>query len=200
MRRAGMTLLELVVAIAVSGVALSAGYAAFAHLLDVRREGATRAEHLVRAASVRHTLTEWVGGAHLTGERGDPAFTGLTGDLRGLPDDELAFLATAAAPYREGGTIVRLFIERDADAGRGLVAELSSPDGRERARRVEVVPEAVGLRARYLLSGGDGRRWIPGMVSGVELPVAVELTIIFPEDSTVPEILRFPLLVPVAGR
>jgi prepilin-type N-terminal cleavage/methylation domain-containing protein len=192
----GMSLLELIVGLTITGVVLAAGYAAFSSILDHRQRADETTRELAHAAAVRHTLTAWLAGARLTAEQDGPDFRGFDGEHHGLPDAELTFLTTAATPLDVGHTIVRLYIDRDeATPARGLTAELLEWRGQKLAR-LEIDPRAAGLGLRYLTGVSGHRRWLPSWISSSVLPLGVELVLVSDEADPLPDLLRLPILVP----
>jgi hypothetical protein len=203
-----MTLLELVVGLTVVGLALSAGYAGLASILDHRERVDAAATEELRAASVRRTLAEWLGGARLLVGEAGPTFQGLDGSRRvniaertgrseELPDDELTFLTQAPTPLEGGDVIVRLYVDRDSmTPERGFSAELSTWRG-STGRRVELVPEATGLDLRYFSRVAGERGWLPSWVSSTLLPAGIELTLSAGSADSLPPLLRLPIVVPL---
>jgi len=195
-RQRGMTLLELVIGITVTGLALSAGFGALATLSERRERMDEAMDVVTHAATLRADLASWIGGAHLLAEEGGPNFRGLDGVQGRLPDDELSFLTTAPTPLGTGETIVRLYVDRDsATLEQGLIASFAEWRGRGTAR-LELEPHVVGIDARYL-SGVLGRpAWLSSWISSTLLPAAVEIKFVAAASDTLPPLLRLPLHVP----
>ena len=193
---AGMTLLELVVGITITGLALSAGFGALAALGDRRARMDATMGVVEHAALVRAEVASWLGGAHLLAEEGGPDFRGLDGVRGRLPDDEITFLTTAPTPFGTGETVVRLYVDRDgATPQRGLTAEFREWRGSGSAR-LELEPGVVALDARYL-SGVMGRpAWLSSWISTTLLPAGAELTLFAASGDTLPALLRLPIHVP----
>ncbi|HEX6369725.1 MAG TPA: prepilin-type N-terminal cleavage/methylation domain-containing protein [Longimicrobium sp.] len=189
---AGMTLLELLVGLAVTGLVLAAGYGALASISDHRQRAAGALDEAARAAAIRRTLTEWIAAARLEPDGTGPEFRGVDAVDAGRDDDELTFL-TGAAAGREGGVpVVRLFVDRDpATPERGLVAELGGWRGAAR-ERVELAPAARGLQVRYLSALSRDPVWLPGWISSTVLPRALELRVDAAPDS-LPPLLALPV-------
>src|SRR5262245_20781110 len=104
-----MTLLELIVGLTVTGMAISAGMAALAALGDRRHQVDESVVIVARAAQQREEIASWISGARLIDEEGGPQIRGLDG-LRGqVPLDEISFLTTAPTPLGTGEAFVRLF-------------------------------------------------------------------------------------------
>ena len=197
--RAGMTLIELLVALTITGLVLAAGYAAFSTIADRREAIAAITEEAVRAASVRATLSDWLAGARMDIQSSQETFRGLDGVSDDLPDDQLTFLTAAGTPLGERETIVRLLIDRDeATPERGLVAELS--DRRRRAlRRLELLPAASSLDLQYLFGMQGARRWLPSWISSSVMPVGIQATIGAVSTDSLPPLFRLPIVVAFAN-
>lgn len=196
-----MTLLELLVGLVVTGVAVSAGYGAFTSIVDHRVRAEAQLDSLTRAAAVRRMLGSWLSGARLTVDEAGPSFRGLDGSFEGTPDDELTFLSTATRPGQPRELVVRLYIDRDTlTPERGLTAELSIWPSTE-SERVEIEPSAGGLDFRYFTRTLGSTEWLPSWISSTVLPGGVELTLMNAQEDTLPALLRLPIVVPLgAGR
>jgi hypothetical protein len=194
-----MTLVELAVGLTITGIAMTAGYAALASILDHRSAAEKRIDAVARAAARRTVLRAWLEGARLTVDQDGPPFQGLDGTFHDLPDDELGFLTTADTPAKAAETVVRLFIDRDTlTPERGLTAELSTWHGIRR-ERVEIEPHASGLDLRYATRMLGRGEWLPSWISSTVLPVGVELTLSASEGDTLPPLLGLPITVPLGG-
>jgi prepilin-type N-terminal cleavage/methylation domain-containing protein len=202
---AGMTLIEVLVGLTITGVVMGVAYAAFASILDHRERAAEAHREIARAAAVRAALADWISGARLTAEEDGTEMRGLDGEYQGNGDAELSFLTTAVTPLEGGQTLVRLFIDRDESTlERGLTAELAEWRGTS-SKRIEVEPLATGLSLRYLSSVSGDVVWYPSWVSSSVLPLAVELTLSADADHNggdgLAPLIRLPILVPLrAGR
>jgi hypothetical protein len=202
-----MTLLELVIALTITGLMLSAGYATFATLADRRAVAAERADDVARAAALRRTLAGWLASARLTIEEDEIAFRGLDGvrstnhetiaaTTADLPDDDLTFLTTAPTPLGNGETLAHLYIDRtDQTPERGLVVELAEWRGTRRAR-VELDTTVAGLDVRYLSGVLGARQWLPSWVSTTVLPAGLELRLsAATTKDSLPPLLAVPITV-----
>ena len=200
--RAAFTLLELIVAITITGVAIASGYAAFGTLTDRQQIEVARSDVDARAAGVRRMVREWVVATRLT--------LGETAPFRGIDDvrlsadgaranDDLVFLTSASTPIGDGVTQIRLFVDRsDTTIERGLVAELVEWRG-TRSMRVEVAPEVDGFDVRYLSEILGARQWLPSWVSNTVLPAAVEVRLTAASGRTLHPLLALPMVIPVEG-
>ena len=176
-----MTLIELTVAMTVTGAALGVGYAGFAMLADRRMAAVSSAGEVVRATAVRRSLQGWLASARLTIEEDDVVFSAVDGVWRGangdLADDDLTFFTSASTPLGNGGTLVRLHVERGdtvPSAERGLVAELRSLRDERRMRMV--LDTLVATFDVAVLSSVLGERaWQTSWVSSTILPAGVRV-------------------------
>jgi hypothetical protein len=192
-----MTLLELVVGLTVTGVTVSAGYAAFSSMMDHRSAAQDRLDQVARAAEARSTLIGWLEGARLTPDQNGPQFRGLDGVYQGEPDDDLSFLTASPGSTRSGEAVVRLFIDRDSlTPERGLTAELHSSGA---AELIEIEPGAAGLDFRYSTSALGQIEWLPSWISSTVLPLAVEATLTAEQGDSLPALLRLPIVVPLGN-
>lgn len=195
--RRGMTLIELLVGLVITSLMLAGGYAALTSVVDHRAHVTRDLDEVAHAASVRRSLTGWLGGAMLRADGTGPEFRGLDGLDAGNDDDELAFLAGSNLGPEWDESAVRLFIDRDEKTPeRGLVAEVGNPR-ESRRERVMLVPGASGLEVKYLSALSRDPVWLPSWISTTVLPRAVELRVAGPPDS-IPPLLRLPVLVTLA--
>jgi hypothetical protein len=190
-----MTLIELVVALTITGLVMTSGYAAFSTMADRRAAAIRSMDEVESAAAVRSTLAEWLTGTELTIEDDDVVFRGLDGVRDGLPDDELSFRTNATTGTGRASSKIRLFIERnDSTPERGLVASVEIEPTRTR-RLIELEPSVTSLEIRYLSGLHGTRDWGTSWVSTTVLPLGVEVRLGGgPSDSLLP-LLRLPLLV-----
>ena len=196
----GMTLLELIVGITVTGVAVAAGMAAVAALADRRRQIETAGAETARAAVQRAEIVAWLSGARLTADEGGPLFNGLDGLDGHTPSDEVSFLTTAPTPLGAGETMVRLYLDRDTTTReRGLVAAFGEWRG-GRSARLELDSSVAGMDIRYLSGLLGPRGWLPSWISSTLLPAAVEIRVIAKPGKRLPPLLQMPILVPLRGR
>jgi prepilin-type N-terminal cleavage/methylation domain-containing protein len=197
--RRGMTLIELVVGLTVTGMATAAGYGIFAALVDQRDRVEQQINTVSRSAAARRMLVTWIQGARLTIEESGPPFRGMDGVYEHVPDDELSFLTTAPTPIEARETVVRLYVDHDRlTPEQGLTAELSAWPA-ARVERVEIEPHAAGLNFRYFTRMLGSSEWLPSWISSTVLPAGVELTLSAGTHDTLPSLLRFPIVLPVGN-
>jgi prepilin-type N-terminal cleavage/methylation domain-containing protein len=179
--RRGMTLIELTVALSITGLAIGVGYSGFAMLTDRRMEAASRAAETARASAVRRAVQTWLTAARLTIEEDEVLFRAVDGVWRSaageVADDDLTFFTSASTPLGDGGTIIRLHVERSdsiAAGQRGLVADLWSPDG---TRRLSIVLDTLvaTLDVSVLSSVLGDAAWQTSWVSSTILPAGVRV-------------------------
>lgn len=199
----GMTLLELVVALAVGGMALAAGGAAFAFLSDRRVAMMAEADRDGRALSARRALEHWFSEVWLAPDGRGTAFRGIDGTRRAhegeLADDEVSFLTAAPTPLGGDATLVRLFVARLPGSDDGaLVAEFR--DARPgAARRVTLAEGVAGFDARFYTQAFGRTEWLDSWASGTLLPGAVELRLVAAAGDSLPAALRLPITIPFAN-
>jgi len=196
--RWGMTLIELIVALTITGVALGSGYSAYATLADRRILADHQADAIARAAAIRSTLASWIAGARLTVEEDDIVFRSVGGTRHSLasalPDDDFTFFTSARTPVGNHGTIVHLFVNHDSTSEHGLIAELSEWAG-ERHSRIQIDSTVAGLDVKVLSTVLGRQSWLPSWVSSTILPAGARVTLLpHPGDSLLP-LLRLPITV-----
>ena len=196
----GMTVIELVVGLTVTALALTAGYATLGTLVDHRARVHDEAAETVRAAAVRRAIADWLAGAYATGAPLSPPFQVVHRRDRGRADDEIAFLTTARTPLGVGGGVtVRLFVDRDARTPeRGLTAEFGEWPG-TRADRLELDSSVVALDVRCLSAALGRREWMRGWSSAVLLPQGVELRAAAAAPERLTPLLRVPITARILG-
>jgi prepilin-type N-terminal cleavage/methylation domain-containing protein len=190
-----MTLLELLVGLAIAGLAVSGGYGALAAFTDQSERALRATGETTVAAAKRRMLVRLLEGARLSVDAVGPIFRGLDGIHGRTPDDELTFLTTAATDVSAARSMVRLYLDRDSlTPERGLTIEVARPEGRP-VRRIELAPGADGLDCRYFTRMLGRGEWLPSWISGTVLPLGVELTLIPARGDTLPALLALPIAV-----
>jgi hypothetical protein len=203
MNRRALSAVELMVAIAVTGMAASIGAATLALLGDRRAIVAAPPGDMERAAAVRRTLVAWLEGAHgpLSALSGAPAavFQLLDQTRQGRPADDLLFSTSAETPLGTGDALVRLHVVPDPEAPEhGLVADIAPSPG---AAGIRVVLDSTitELDAR-VLTDLAGPSWLPNFLSPQLVPRGVQLRLGGTSPGISP-LLRLPITVAVeAGR
>ena len=194
--RRGLTLIELMVALAISGIAISAGYTALGTLIDRRGAVDDVTADVTRAWTVRTTLTSWIEEARANAPG---AFRALDARRDDIPDDDFSFVTSARTPLGDGETAVHLHIARDsAGVALALVADLAEWRG---TRRMTVVVDSAvaGLDVRFRSGFVRRGEWLTSWISSSLLPNAVELRLISSPSLGLDALLREPVLVVLGG-
>lgn len=195
-RRGGFTLIELLVGLTVSALALTAGFAALSFVADRATQAEAATVSALEGVAVRELLVEWLTGARLRAPGNAGSFQGTDNEERGgLADDQLLFPTTARTPLHVRNTVVRLYVDREDETPEvGLVAELTERI-QDEPRRVELVPQVIGLDIHYLPEAADAFEWLPDWLGRNQLPRAVEVVLQVPAGDTLPPLLRYPIRV-----
>lgn len=206
--RVGMTLMELVIGLVITGLMAATGAAAFASLIDHRRiirEASTSTE---RAAALRDMIRSWIipGTIQLQvggGPRGlSPA--GAAAPREGASvaavsaaqaaGDEISFTTPALNPSLLGNVRIRLYVDGDVHTPeKGLTIEYQ-PNALLPLVRTMLDSTIDTLRVEYL----DQRtgRWIAAsqVVAGSTSPRAVRLTLLSGRPGAAPPLLSLPMI------
>ena len=196
--RRGLTLIELLVALSITGLVMASGYGALSVMMDHRARVMTATDAVASAGAKRRMLEGWLRGARLN-IYGDATFEGLHGVDADRPDDALTFLTSAPTPLSAQETLVRIYIDSDDNTPeRGLTVALTDRKGGA-TRRIEVDPRATALDIRYL-SGVFGKRtWLDSWASTTVLPSAVRITMSSEDPDSLPSLLRPAIIVPLGS-
>ena len=198
--RRGFTLLEVLVGLSVASLVMLAGMAALGTVSEHAGHAETATIDAVSGATQRALLVDWLSSARNRVPTGEQ-FEGLQQDLDGMMQDLLFFPTTARTPLDEPYTVIGLYIDIDPETPeRGLVAELTGSRLGDEARRFEIVPQAVRMDIRYLLSyGDDGPQWEEVWRSNQGLPRAIEITLHAAAGDSLPRLLRHPIRAATEG-
>jgi hypothetical protein len=112
---------------------------------------------------------------------------------RGMPDDDVRFVASSVGPIHPGPAGVRIWIDRQ-DGRTSALRALIQPINGERPVSIVLDSAATGLMIRYL---PDGRsRWTREWTTVDALPRAIELQVTHDEESGIEaKTTGLPLLV-----
>ena len=197
MSRSGMTLLELIVGLTITGMSVTAGYGALSTLITNGDRAGQELDATLTAAAERRALTQWLSGARLMIDEGSPTFRGLDGVDQDRPSDDLTFLTTSPTPLGTGNTVVRLYVDRDTlTPEHGLVAEFAGWPGRLQ-RRLELDRRVDGLDCRYYTRMLNEAEWLPSWISNTILPGAVEIRLLPAANDSLPPLLEMPVVVAI---
>lgn len=201
-RRSGMTFMELLVGLTLTGVMAAAGAAAFGSIIDHRRVIKESTVEMERAAALRDLLRTWIGSGEImiqrgglprVGGRGSSAMPG--GQAIGAAastGDEITVVTSAPNPAMAQALRMRLFV--DADQGtpeEGLTVEYQINNQSPLQRR-QLDASIGALKVEFL----DQRtnRWRPALEAAAIQPIAVRVALLPPEKDTLPAILQVPLV------
>lgn len=205
MTRRGMTLVELLAALAVTALAAGVGVGTLRLLSGQRARLDDAGSEVARAAALRGTLVSWLAGAHAAlspfGGAAPASFQLLDLERRGRASDELFFTTTASTPLAGGETAVRLYVDDDARTReRGLVAELSAWPGAP-VTRIELDSAVAEMDIRCQTDLARGRGWMPSFLSAQVVPRGIELRLRAARGGAIDPLLQLPIRVLVeAGR
>ena len=215
--RAGMTLLELVIALVILGMIATIGGSAFASIID-RRQVIMRATTATeRASALRETVHSWLvagnilvqsGGLPQTGGRGRSLTTTLrtvspgssTSSVQSVTaaaasGDELNFTTLADNPAKSIEATMRLFIDGDAGTPEsGLTLEYKASTESPLMRR-QLDPSIGSITVEYLDT--RTRRWYPASQAATITPRAMRLTFGAAEGIVLPGVVTMPMLIPM---
>lgn len=203
----GTTLIELLVALVVTGVVALAAHATIGAVDDARTRADQRRERVFGAAAVRATVEAWVRGAALV--PGAPPFMGRPVREGGLHLDRIQFSTWDGGALWPGPRIVRLRVDHDpATPERGLVAEIGPLVAGTAARFevLELAAVAVGLEVRYQTIRDGVESWVSAWDSDERLPRAVSLRLMSAAARGIgragggglPPLLELPIVAPVS--
>lgn len=203
MIRRGMTVLELLVALTVTGLAASIGAATLALLTDRRVPLLETSSAAENAAAARRTMIDWIEGAHAAPSpfsgNAPAVFQLLDRTMQGQARDELLFTTSASTPLGTGDALVRLYVAVDERATRhGLMAELSEHPGGT-VVHVQLDSTVTELDVRCLTDLVGTRRWVPSFLSSQVVPRGVELRLRSSRPEALHPLLRLPIRVVVEG-
>jgi prepilin-type N-terminal cleavage/methylation domain-containing protein len=215
--RRGMTLMELVIGLAITGMMASAGAVAFGAIIDHRRVIRVASVETERSAALRDMIRGWIlagniqvqqGGGPRGLNRGVGAAAGAAGrGLGGMNNlqavstaaasgDEITFSTSDINPSFLPNVRIRLYIDADDNTP-------------EKGLTIEYLPNAQMPLVRRMLDSTidtlhvdflDRRtnRWIEATQGATVQPMAARLT--FASGvAKLPPILQIPMIFPMAG-
>jgi prepilin-type N-terminal cleavage/methylation domain-containing protein len=213
--RAGMTLLELVISLVITGLMATTGAAAFASIIDHRHAIVQATMTTERASALRATVHSWLasgtilvqsGGLPQTGGRGRSATTTLqttspgssTSSVQSVTaaaasGDELDFTTLAPNPSNSVEATMRLFIDGDASTPEtGLTLEYKASTESPLLRR-QLDPTIGSMTVEYL----DTRtqQWFPSSQASTITPRAMRLTLGPAEGYVLSPLLLMPMVI-----
>ncbi len=204
-RSSGFTLLEVVVALVVAGVAVAIGYAGLATVSEASARSRASSQPVIAAAAARSALSAWLSSATLM--EGAHPFRGVHRTDGPTRSDDLTTAISSGGSLRPGPRRLRLWVDTDPlTPERGLVVELAplGDNGLASTDTLEIAPSATGLALRYLVLVDGKERWVDEWVSQSQLPRAVEFRALelerarlgaFDDVPSLPPLLAIPIVV-----
>lgn len=202
-RQRGFTLIEMLVALAVTGVVVVGAHAALGALRDASDRARSTRQRVFAGANIRATLESWLRATTFVFE---PPRAGSTPDA----SDELVIAVHDAGALRPGPHRIRLWVDPGSGSSRaGLRAEITPlADGRATPETIPVWNGPIALQVRYLVRTSSGRHWLRGWTPDAGLPEAIELAIRGASPArlgrtvdarTLPALLELPIAAPLQG-
>jgi prepilin-type N-terminal cleavage/methylation domain-containing protein len=202
----GMTLMELVVAIALTGMMAAAGAATFASIIDHRRVIRESTVETERAAAMREMIRTWVVSSTLQIQQGGGPRglinartatrqpTSATGGV--VPavqtGDELTFTTSAMTPTPSSNTRVRLFVDGDPNTiETGLTMEYQGSNAAPIQRRQ--LDSTIGVMMVEYLDNRTGRWFAATQVATIQ-PIAMRFAFAAAEGDSIPRLLQLPFV------
>jgi hypothetical protein len=187
----GTTLLELVVALAATGIILSAGFGLADQIFRTTAEDPTT-QAAFNAAELRRSLSSWFGNPLMELDGAAYPFTGTS-----APAPQVQALLVSAAPYTPREVIAKLFVDNTRLApGGGLIIQLTDPLDLS-SRTLQLERDVSAMKVRYLIHTGSEAVWTEVYASSSEPPRAMEITLLPRAGSRLHHILELPVLIPV---
>ena len=212
--RAGMTLMELVVALFIMAMMATMGGMAFRSIIDHRRDIVQATVATERAAALRETVHGWLAAGNILvqsggipgGGRGRSAVTTLRTVTPGgsnssvqsvtaaaATGDELNFTTTAANPANSNEATMRLFIDGDANtAETGLTMEFKAGAQSPLLRR-ELDPSIGSMTVEYLDT--RTKQWFAASQAATITPRAMRLTFGPADGYTLSPLVMMPMVI-----
>jgi type II secretory pathway pseudopilin PulG len=200
-----MTLMELVVAIAITGMMAAVGAATFSSIIDHRRVIRESTVSTERAAALREMIRGWiVAGTIQIQQGGGPrglrstarigmnpgAMTGVT--AAASTGDELTINTTALTPTGSPSTRLRLFVDGDDNTPeKGLSIEYQGSNASPLARRQ--LDSTIGTMTVEFLDNRTGR-WYGASQAATITPIAVRFAFAAVEHDSLPRLLLLPFI------
>ena len=190
--RSGMTLMELVIALLITGMIAAIGAGAFNSVLDHRARAKAAIDEVTRAAATRATLVSWLSSARFSSDAQRPPTATMLN--LGEDDDALVVFVSTPTPLDYTEAAVHLFIDRDEETPEdGLVAEMQSAEQPAGVMlRTELDSTVTGLLVEYL--DAQTNRWVPRKEGIVRDPAAMRMTLSARAPDTLSSLLRVPFV------
>jgi prepilin-type N-terminal cleavage/methylation domain-containing protein len=204
--RRGMTLMELVVAIALTGMMAAAGAATFSSIIDHRRVIRESTVSTERAAALREMIRTWIAASSILIQQGGGP-RGLTSSARisarpgmatsgvtaaATTGDEVTFTTSAMTPTPSSNTRVRLFVDGDPNTPEsGLTIEYQGSNASPLERRQ--LDSTIGVMTVEYLDNRTGRWFEATQVATIQ-PIAMRIALGAAEGDSIPRLLQLPFV------
>lgn len=214
--RRGMTLMELVIGLAITGMMAAAGAGAFESIIAHRAIIHDASVSTERAAALRDMLHVWIAAGTVQIPRGGgprgltrglgaaaPARDGATSAMNTAAvsaaqasGDELSFTTSALNPSLVANVRIRLYVDADDNTPEhGLTMEYQANLQQPIARRM-LDSTIDTLKVEFLDSRTN--RWLRASEAAtITNPVAVRVTLLPGTGHSVPPILELPMIFPL---
>lgn len=212
--RRGMTLMELVIGLAITGMMAAAGAGAFTSIIAHRRIIRDASVDTERAAAFREMLETWINAGTVQIQRGGGPrglTRGVGGGLASVSGrggitsntaavsaataigDEITFTTTALNPAFTANVRIRLYIDGDDNTPeRGLTMEYQ-PNLQQPLVRRMLDSTIDTLKVEFLDPRTD--RWVRASEAAtITTQTAVRMTLLPGEKHTIPAILQVPMI------
>lgn len=210
-RRSGMTLMELVIGIAITGIMAAVGVGAFSSIIDHRERVQATSLNTERAGAQREMIQSWIAGGTVQLPRGGGP-RGLTRAATGVATpgasstsqvsaaqaagDELSFTTAALNPSLLGNVRIRLYVDADPNTPEAGLCIEYQPSAQLPIVRKMLDSTIDSLRVEYL----DQRtnRWYAASEAATITPMALRLSM-HTTDSTQSPLLSVPMIFPIGN-
>jgi len=203
--RRAMTLMELVVAIAITGMMAAAGAATFSSIIDHRRVIRQSTVSTERAAALREMVRGWIAAGTIQIQQGGgPRGLRSTARIGARPGsavgvtaaaatgDELTINTTALTPAEAPSTRIRLFVDGDDNTPeKGLSIEYQASTAAPLERRQ--LDSTIGTMTVEFLDNRTGR-WYGATQAATIQPIAVRFAFAPMEHDSLPRLLLLPFV------
>jgi prepilin-type N-terminal cleavage/methylation domain-containing protein len=214
--RRGMTLMELVIGLAITGMMATAGAVAFGAIIDHRRVVRTASVETERAAALRDMLRGWInaGSIQIQQGGGPRGLTRAAGAALGrggggggamnvanvsaaqASGDELTFTTSEINPSLLPNVRIRLYVDGDANTPeKGLTIEYQPNLQMPLVRKM--LDSTIDTQSVEFLDRRTNR-WIGASQSATITPRAVRLTLLS-SHTTLQPILELPMIFPMGA-
>lgn len=178
--RHGTTVLELVVALVITGAVAAAGAAAFRQSIDRRTQLLGSSTATERASALRAQLREWVSSGTVTW----PAAT-----------DGLRFTTTAPIAGVAAGSELLLYVDGDPSTDAEGLSVQFRPTPDAPVQVVEIDASIDSMRVEYF--DFERRTWVSASQASATRPLAVRITL--PESAPTNTLRSLPVTVVLTG-